>query len=70
MALRLWIDAATSAALPMTGCENGQTAYTTSDNKRWYWNGTVWTEQPGGGGGGVAKESHIPLVAVTTEVGF
>ena len=65
--LALTVSGATTAELPVTGCPSGQIAYTTSDNKDWYWNGAAWVEKPGGG---VAKESHIPLVAVTTEVAF
>ena len=67
--LNLVVMGANSAELPMTGCTSGQNGYTTVDNKKWYWNGVAWIEQPGGAGG-VAKESHIPLLAVTTEVGF
>ena len=51
MALTLTVVESTVGALPTSGCAVGQTAYTTDYNKKWYWNGSVWLEQPGGAGG-------------------
>ena len=67
----LGLDVKSTTGDPVSGGFEGAIYYNTSDNKFRCYQGTGWTDCIGtGGGGGVAKESHVIFFAEPTALSF